>query len=159
MDHEEAPQAGERATGRRPSGHRINPRHPDRRTAIDVLYQADMTGTTPTEVLDEWRAVSGEPEPVFTRSLLEGVEAHQEAIDALIGETAEGWTVERLAAVDRAILRLAVFELLWLPETPVAVAVSEAVEAARELSTEDSGRFVNGVLGKVARERAAERPG
>jgi len=125
---------------------------------VEVLYQADVTGTSPTEVLEEWHTATGETEPGFTRELVEGVQAHLGEIDALIGETAEGWSVDRLAAVDRAILRLACFELLWLPETPVAVAVSEAVEAARELSTEDSGRFVNGVLGKVARERAVERP-
>jgi N utilization substance protein B len=131
----------------------MNPRHADRRRALDALYQADVMGVRPTAVLDQWREATGEESSGFTADLVRGVEDHREDLDILIGETATGWTVDRMAAVDRAILRLATHELLNVPETPVAVAIDEAVEAANELSTEDSGRFVNGVLGRIASER------
>ena len=143
----------------------MNPRHADRRRALDALYQADVMGVRPTAVLDQWREATGEDVTEFTLELVRGVEEYREDLDILIGETATGWTVDRMAAVDRAILRLAVHELLNVPETPVAVAIDEAVGAANELSTEDSGRFVNGVLGRIAtepgvQERAtAEREG
>lgn len=131
----------------------MNPRHADRRRALDALYQADVMGVRPTAVLEQWREATGEEVTDFTSELVRGVEDYREDLDILIGETATGWTVDRMAAVDRAILRLATHELLHVPETPVAVAIDEAVEAANELSTEDSGRFVNGVLGRIASER------
>ncbi len=122
-----------------------------RRLALDVLYQADLAGADPVAVLVERQEVGNEV-PAFTRRLVEGVAAHQPELDGLIGRYAEGWTVPRMPAVDRTILRIACFELLYLPEVPVGVAIDEAVEAAKQLSTEASGRFVNGVLGRVARE-------
>jgi N utilization substance protein B len=131
----------------------MNPRHADRRRALDALYQADVMGVRPTAVLDQWREATGEEVPPFTAELVHGVEEFRDDVDILIGETAHGWAVDRLAVVDRAILRLATYELLYGPDTPVAVAIDEAVEAAKELSTEDSGRFVNGVLGRIATER------
>ena len=124
-----------------------------RRLAVDVLYQADVVGRDPLAVLEERRTV-GERIPAFTEDLVRGVAGHLRELDRLIGEHAEGWTVQRMAAVDRALLRLACFEILYRDDISVAVAASEAVAAARELSTEDSGRFVNGILGKIARERA-----
>jgi N utilization substance protein B len=136
----------------------MNPRHADRRRALDALYQADVMGVRPTAVLEQWRETTGEDVAPFTAELVRGVEDYREDLDILIGETATGWSVDRMAVVDRAILRLATHELLHVPGTPVAVAIDEAVEAANELSTEDSGRFVNGVLGKIAAEpRIAER--
>jgi transcription antitermination protein NusB len=135
----------------------MHPRHVERRLALDALYQADVTGVAPSAVLEEWREATGDETAAFAGELVRGVEDHLPEIDGVIGDLAEGWTVDRLAAVDRAILRLAILELLYRTDTPVAVAVSEAVEAAHELSTEDSGRFVNGILGRVARERAADR--
>jgi N utilization substance protein B len=90
----------------------------------------------------------------FTEQLVRGVAEKAAELDRLIGEHAEGWTVHRMAVVDRNLLRLACYEMLWRDDVPVAVAIDEAVEAAKELSTEDSGRFVNGVLGRIARERA-----
>jgi transcription antitermination protein NusB len=131
----------------------MNPRHVERRRALDVLYQADVMGVRPSAVLDEWRGATGEELASFAGELVRGVEEYLENLDILIGETAHDWTVDRMAVVDRAILRLATFELLYRPDTPVAVAIDEAVEAANELSTEDSGRFVNGVLGRIATER------
>jgi len=84
----------------------------------------------------------------YTVTLVEGVTAHRDEIDRLISEHAEGWTLARMPAVDRAVLRLGLYELLW-SDVPAAVAIDEAVELAKTLSTEDSPRFVNGVLGRV----------
>jgi N utilization substance protein B len=133
-------------------GRPLHPRHAARRRALDVLYQADVTGTSPAQVLREWGDY-GEEVPAFARELVEGVEEHLAELDAILGDHSEGWTVARMAVVDRTILRLACFELLCRPDVPVSAAISEAVEAATELSTQDSGRFVNGILGKIARER------
>lgn len=119
-----------------------------RRLAIDILYQADVTERLPSEVLREWVA-AGRSIPPYTAGLIEAVEAHREAIDHDLGASSEGWTVHRMAAVDRTILRVACSELR--AGLPAAVAINEAVEAANELSTEDSGRFINGVLGRIAR--------
>jgi N utilization substance protein B len=129
----------------------VTSRREARRTAIDVLYQADVTGEDPLDVLTTWGAAEREV-PTFGRSLVEGTADHLPDIDLLLEEHAEGWTVARMAAVDRTILRLAVEELVFRDDVPDAVAINEAVEAANELSTEDSGRFVNGILGRIARE-------
>jgi N utilization substance protein B len=126
-------------------------RHEARRDAIDVLYQADITGADPGRVLAEWRAAGREVDP-FAKELVEGVTAHRAEIDELLAANAQHWTVERMAAVDRTILRVGTFELLHRPDVPTAVAIDEAVRAAKRLSTEDSGTFVNGVLGTIARE-------
>ncbi len=122
-----------------------------RRVALEVLFQADLTGRDPREVLADRRA-AGEDVPRFAAELVEGVATHLADLDALLEAYAEGWPVHRMAAVDRAILRLACYELLHRGDVPVGAAIDEAVEAAKELSTEDSGRFVNGILGRIARE-------
>lgn len=124
-----------------------------RRRAALILYEADVTGRSPLEVLAERRSV-GERIPAFTEELVRGVAERLEELDRLLGRHSEGWTVPRMAAVDRALLRLACYEILHREDVPDAVAIAEAVEAAKVLSTEDSGRFVNGVLGRIARERA-----
>ena len=121
-----------------------------RRAAIQILYQADVTGTEPDAVLTERTAM--EPVPAFAGELVSGVDELLPQVDQILEEHAEGWRVARMPAVDRAILRVAVYELLARPDVPRAAAINEAVEAANELSTEDSGRFVNGVLGRIARE-------
>ena len=125
-----------------------------RRLAVDILYQADLTGTDPARVLATWADAERE-RPPFTIELCEGVAEHGSEIDLLLEEHAEEWSVARMASLDRTILRLAVFELLHRPDVPTSVAISEAVQAAAELSTEDSSRFVNGILGRIAREIAA----
>ncbi|MGH2764519.1 MAG: transcription antitermination factor NusB [Actinomycetota bacterium] len=124
-----------------------------RRLAVSILYQAELGGRPVDEVVEEQRAL-GTRVPGFTEDLVRGVETNREELDRLIGEHAEGWTVPRMAAVDRALLRVACYEMLFRPDIPTAVAIDEAVAAAKELSTEASGRFVNGVLGRIARERA-----
>jgi transcription antitermination protein NusB len=124
-----------------------------RRTAVGILYQADLTGRPPHEVLEERRAL-GRKVPRFAADLVLGVEEHMDELDRVIGEYAEGWTVHRMAGVDRALLRVACYELLFRDDVPVGVATSEAVASAKALSTEDSGRFINGILGRIAAERA-----
>ncbi|HZA27301.1 MAG TPA: transcription antitermination factor NusB [Actinomycetota bacterium] len=124
-----------------------------RRRAIDILIQADLTHRPPEAVLDELASL-GEKIPTFTEELVRGVAARLPELDGMIGEHAEGWTVPRMAVVDRTLLRVACHEMLHREDVPIAVAIDEAVEAAKELSTEDSGRFVNGLLGRIARERA-----
>jgi N utilization substance protein B len=123
-----------------------------RRQAIDVLYQADVTGADPGVVLETWRSAGREVDP-FARELVEGVAATGAQIDDLLAAHSEHWTLDRMASVDRVVLRVAVYELLHRDDVPAAVAIDEAVRAAKELSTEDSGAFVNGILGRIAAER------
>ena len=128
-----------------------------RRTAIDILYQADITRTDPADVLDGWLAAD-RPVPGFARELVLGTSAALIEVDDVLGAHAQDWTVERMAALDRTILRVAIFELLHRPDVPRGAAISEAVEAAGELSADESLRFVNGILGKVARGLEATPP-
>jgi transcription antitermination protein NusB len=123
-----------------------------RRQALDILYQADVTGSDPHLVLGGWERV-GKPVDPFARELVEGVATHRAEIDGHLERLAEDWTVDRMASLDRSILRIACFELLYRPDTPPGAAIDEAVQAAKELSTEDSSRFVNGILGRFVRER------
>ena len=120
-----------------------------RRLAVEIMYQADITGEDPSAAVAAWRS-AGREVPDHTVHLVEGVRASLGPIDALLGAHAEGWSVSRMSVVDRAILRIAVFELL--DGVPAPIAINEAVEAAESLSTEASGRFVNGVLGAIGRE-------
>jgi len=129
----------------------VSSRRQERRFAIEILFQADVTGTDGPTALEGWVG-SGRSVPEFTRSLVEGVSDHLEEIDRTIAAHSEGWTVDRMASVDRTVLRVATYELAFGGEVPVGVAIDEAVRAAKDLSTEDSGRFVNGILGKIARE-------
>ena len=124
-----------------------------RKRALDVLYEADLRGEDIQGVL---ASVLGRIEPPppghlpYAVSLVEGVAAHQERIDELIASYAEGWTLERMPVVDRNLARVAVYELLYVDDIDDAVAISEAVELARQLSTDDSPRFLNGLLARIA---------
>jgi N utilization substance protein B len=128
----------------------VSGRRGARRQALDVLYQADITDAPPADVLSSWEGAGKTISP-FARELVVGVAAFQPEVDLLLEEHADGWTVARMAVVDRTILRLAVFELLHSPDVPRSVAISEAVEAAADLSADESKRFVNGVLGTIER--------
>ena len=121
-----------------------------RKRAVDILYEADLRSRDRVELLRERVADTTTP-PVNEHCvrLVEGVEAHAVRIDELIERHARGWSLERLPDVDRAILRMAIFELLWVDDVPDAVVLDEAVELARALSTDDSPAYVNGVLGAV----------
>lgn len=121
-----------------------------RKRALDILYEAEMRGADTLEVL-KTRVDRAEP-PIspYTQSLVRGVVEHQPRIDELIEEYATDWTLRRMPPVDRNILRVAVFELLWRDDIDAPVAITEAVELARSLSTDDSPRFVNGLLDRLA---------
>jgi N utilization substance protein B len=130
----------------------------DRRTearerALLLLYEADAKGRPPGEVL---AALPVPPDPMAVL-LVEGVAARRDEIDDLLRSHARDWTLERMPVIDRTVLRIATFELLARPEVPTAVVIDEAVELAKRFSTDDSGRFVNGMLAAIAQKvRAVE---
>ena len=124
------------------------PRHEARERALGLLYEAEMKRTDPRQVLGSLPVA---PDP-FAAELVEGVAEHGGELDALIAGAAERWELERMPAVDRSILRLGTLELTAHPGTPVAVVIDEAVELAKQYSTEASGAFVNGVLSTIARQ-------
>jgi N utilization substance protein B len=123
-------------------------RSEQRRAAVIALYQADVTGRSAAELVDS-RATP------FTRELVEGATEHRPELDELIGRHASGWSLDRIAPVERNILRVALYELLHRPDVPDEVAIDEAVEAAKELCSADAPGFVNGILGTVQREEVA----
>ena len=122
-------------------------RHEARERALGLLYERDVRELSSTELLDQLPLRPN----AYAVAAIEGIEDEQVRIDGLIDEHADGWTVDRLPQVDRAILRLAVWELISQFEVPAAVVIDEAVELAKEYSTERSSGFVNGVLDSVAR--------
>jgi N utilization substance protein B len=129
----------------------------DRRTearerALALLYEADAKGVDPIELV---AALAVPPDPLAT-TLVEGVAREHTRIDELITRHLRGWTIERLALVDRLVLSIATFELLGRPDVPTAVVINEAVELAKRYSTEESGKFVNGMLSSIATDA---RPG
>ena len=126
-----------------------------RKRAVDVLYEAELRGRGTLDLLRERLPDAEPPIPEHTIRLVEGVAEHAARIDSLIDTHAKNWSLERLPDVDRAILRMAVFELLWADDVPDVVVIDEAVELAKTLSTDDSPAYVNGVLGAIL---AAEVP-
>lgn len=143
-----------------PGGHRPEPdavegdqalpagRHEARERAMHLLYEAEAKGLAPEEVLDQ---LPVPPDP-FTTELVAGVGGHLAELDALVSGASRGWALDRMPALDRAVLRLAAFELSHRDDVPTAVAIDEAVGLAKAYSTDDSGRFVNGVLSSIARQ-------
>ncbi|WP_007027513.1 transcription antitermination factor NusB [Saccharomonospora iraqiensis] len=121
-----------------------------RRRAVELLYEAAQRETDPRTLLAE-RVGATEVEAIndYTVTLVEGVGAHRERIDELLAEHAQGWSLERMPPVDLAVLRVGLYELLWAGDVPDPVAIDQAVGLVRELSTDDSPRFVNGVLGRI----------
>jgi len=126
-----------------------------RKRALDVLYEADQRRADPLQTLKERLAQSDPPVPEYAVTLVEGVVGHRLRIDELLSTYAEQWTIDRFPAVDLAVLRIGVFELLWCDDVPDGVAVSEAVELAATLSTDDSPAFVNGLLGRLLQLKPA----
>jgi len=129
-------------------------RHQARKRAVDLLFEAEARGMTAADVATGRNALAGKQADVtalnpYTVKVARGVTEHKAHIDDLISAHLQGWTLERLPAVDRAIMRVAVWELLHADDVPAPVAVDEAVELAKQLSTDDSPGFVNGVLGQV----------
>ncbi|CAB4721010.1 MAG: transcription antitermination factor NusB [Actinobacteria bacterium] len=125
-----------------------------RKAALDLLFEADIRGTNALETLVVRDVVEEGPDarPIrdYTRELIVGISEHYRKIDELITTYAQGWDMDRLPAVDRNILRLGIYEILWGEQIPDAVAIDEALDLARELSTDDSAGFIHGVLGRIA---------
>ena len=121
-----------------------------RRAAVVALYQRDVTRRPIDELV-------GSDATAFTRELVEGVEADRAELDDLIAQHAEGWSLDRIAPLERSILRVALYELLHRDDVPDEVAIDEAVEAAKELCGSGAPPFINGILGTVQREQAASR--
>ena len=126
-----------------------------RKRALDLLYASELRGESATVALD--RAIDeGEgPTNSYTADLVRGVVEHLARIDEVLSSYSEGWTLDRMPAVDRNVLRLGVFELLYVDDVPDPVAVSEALALVRDLSTDESPQFVNGILGNIMRNKPA----
>jgi N utilization substance protein B len=123
-----------------------------RKRALDVLFEADVRGSDPLTTLTDWVRRADPPVQPYAVGLVEGVITNRERIDEVLTSYAEDWSLDRMPPVDRAVLRLALFELLWCESIPDAVAIDEAVELAKSLSTEASPGFVNGLLARVLRD-------
>ena len=135
-----------------------------RKRALDILFEAEQRGLPVLELLSERQLLGETPVPAYAAELVRGVTAHQPEIDNLISENAVDWTLERMPAVDRNILRLGTYELLWADDVPDGVAISEAVLLAQDLSTDASPAFVNGLLARIKdlkdlKDTAQERSG
>ena len=124
-----------------------------RKRALDVLYAAEMRAQDPVQALEAAVADGEGPTNPYTETLIRGVAEHRERIDELLGQYSQGWTLDRMPAVDRNALRIGVFEVMYVDDVPDAVAVTEAVSLVRDLSTDESPAFVNGVLGNIVRDR------
>ena len=120
-----------------------------RKRALDILFEAELRSLPTLELLSERQSVGEVPVQPYAAELVRGVASHSPSIDELISGNLGDWTLERMPAVDRNVLRLGVYELLWADDVPDAVAISEAVALAQDLSTDKSPPFVNGVLARI----------
>ena len=124
-----------------------------RKRALDLLFAADLRRETGGDALDRAIEEGAAPPNPYTETLVRGVVEHQARIDEILTSYAQGWTLDRMPAVDRNVLRLGTFEMLYVDDVPDAVAVTEAVALVRDLSTDDSPSFVNGVLGAILKSK------
>jgi N utilization substance protein B len=124
-----------------------------RKRALDILFESDLRGLPTLELLSERQSLGDVPVQPYAAALVRGVASHSERIDELISWNLVDWTLERMPAVDRNILRLGVYELLWADDVPDGVAIAEAVNLAQDLSTDNSPPFVNGVLARIKAEK------
>jgi N utilization substance protein B len=141
----------------------VSARSKSRKRAIDILFGADLRELPIAALLDEEAArAAANPQRgsswPYARDIVEGVESHLSELDAAIRTHADGWPLERMPVLDRAIARIGAWEILYKDEVPDGVAIAEAVESASVLSTEDSAGFLNGVLGAIARDKAHPAP-
>jgi transcription antitermination protein NusB len=120
-----------------------------RKRALDLLFEAEIRNIDVLDLLDQRSAEANPPVSGYAAELVRGVQAHRARIDELLSAHSQGWTLDRMPAVDRNILRIAVYELFWAPGIPDAVAINEAVLLARDLSTDGSPAFVNGLLARL----------
>lgn len=124
-----------------------------RKRALDLLFEADLRGCDPLPLLERPHEASADA-LAYTESIVRGVTEQKRRIDEVIATYSSGWEIDRMPAVDRNLLRIAIYEILAEPQTPVAVAIDEAVELAKELSTDESATFINGILGQVIHLRS-----
>ena len=129
----------------------MSTRREARERALGLCYELEVRGLTADQLLEELPAP---PDP-YAAAIVRGVDEHREEVDAMLRKYSEHWALERMPVVDRAVLRIGCYELGWEPDLPTAVVISEAVELAKEYSTKDSGRFVNGMLGRIAEDLRA----
>jgi N utilization substance protein B len=129
-----------------------------RKRALDILFEAEQRGTPVLDLLAERITLGSPPVPGYAADLVRGVTVHTARIDELISQYAEGWTMDRMPAVDRNVLRIGVYELLWADDVPDGVAISEAVLLAQDLSTDASPAFVNGLLARIAKLKPSLQP-
>jgi N utilization substance protein B len=129
-----------------------------RKRALDILFEAEQRGVPVLDLLAERITLGSPPVPAYAADLVRGVVVHMARIDELIAAYAEGWTLDRMPAVDRNVLRIGVYELLWADDIPDAVAINEAVLLAQDLSTDASPTFVNGLLARIAELKPSLRP-
>lgn len=132
-----------------------------RELALQMLFEHDVAGTTPTDMFQRSDDLRNAPEGLgeFTRRLVSGTLEHRDALDAIISRQADHWRLMRMPIVDRNILRMALFELLHEPETPRPVVIDEALEIAKRFSTPRSSQFINGILDGVLKSGRAGQPG
>jgi len=138
----------------------VSARSKSRKRAVDAVFAADIRKISPLQLLSEVEELAADrqnQEPIFdyARQVVTGVVEHHEEIDDLLETYSQGWALDRMPTLDRAILRVAVWEILYNSDVPDAVAVNEAVELAKELSTDDSGSFINGLLTKISGTKTA----
>jgi N utilization substance protein B len=124
-----------------------------RKRALDILFEAELRGLPTLELLSERQSLGDVPVQPYAAALVRGVATNRERIDELISWNLVDWTLERMPAVDRNILRIGVYELLWADDVPDGVAISEAVALAQDLSTDNSPSFVNGVLARIKADK------
>jgi N utilization substance protein B len=127
----------------------VSTRSKARKAALDLLYESDIRKTSPQTLLTKRVTELEYVIRDFTKDLVDGVESHRRKIDELITTYSQGWDMDRMPVIDRNILRLGIYELLWSESVPTSVAISEALELAQTLSTDDSSKYINGVLSKV----------
>ena len=133
----------------------LSSRSRQRRYALRILFEIDINKSSLDEVLEGKSRVGEDAPGDFVLDLVRGVEKQRPELDSIISEYAEGWDLERMPLVDRNILRMSLYELFYLEDIPSGATIDEAVELAKSFSTKDSGKFVNGVLGRVNRDRDA----
>ncbi len=124
----------------------------ERKIAFEILFEHDLNGKSIEEILSLRQEAGLSLPSDFGKTLIQGVVENQSRLDEIISKYAENWRLERMPYSDRTILRLAFFEIFYLPEIPIGVSINEAVELAKAYGTEDSSRFINGLLGKAVRE-------
>ena len=129
-----------------------------RKRALDILFEAEQREWPVLDLLAERITLGSPPVPGYAADLVRGVAAHAARIDELISRYAEGWTLDRMPAVDRNVLRIGIYELLWADDVPDAVAINEAVLLAQDLSTDASPAFVNGLLARLAELKPSLQP-